>query len=180
MAELRKIVGYSAIKDRSNPANLRELLGYAVVVEDGAFPMAKESSELFFDLVASVSNAPMNPSDITFGVPATISSGGRNTKLEVSSTPTAPFTGTVTFEYRRLPISRLFIGKAISSPFNPVDSVGECLNQINQRYNIKLTLDDVEDFVYNQQTWVTLQAKASSLLLQPGTIMIVGKASEMG
>lgn len=149
----------------------------------------KPSKDLVYDLINEANPQlaiPASAVNVTLGTPSVISGGSwpaNNTKISLSPAPaTGDFIGRQDVNYRRLDLSALFRGQTIlikkfksvtsSSAGTLMYTVYQLLADINVRYGMNLTQDDVndanilrgstlEDGQYT--TTITVTTKATSL-----------------
>lgn len=107
---------------------------------------------LVLALINRVNGCSLTETDVTFGVPTTVTadSDGRNTSLTVTATEESDYvTGDqVTVTYRRIPLSDLVSGLATSAytfTIYGTTNISDILESINTVFGINLTTDDFVD-----------------------------------
>ena len=149
----------------------------------------KESKALVYDLINEANPSlaiPVTQTNVTLGTPAVIANQAwPNNNTSIVATPAAgsgDYIGRQTLTYRRLDLAALFRGQTIqikkfkstasSSAATVMYTVYQLLNDINSKYGMNLTQDDVADANITRgstledgqyTTTITVTTKATSL-----------------
>lgn len=122
---------------------------------------SKPSADLVYDLINEANpGLPflVSPSNVKLGVPSIVTPGVgtfQDTQIALTGKVNSPFIGTVPVKYRRISLTKLFTGVQVEihkySPRLPggagtlMFTVYELLADINNKFGLSLTQDDVND-----------------------------------
>jgi hypothetical protein len=141
----------------------------------------KTPTALLLDKINTTAPAPVPLTEFncTIGVPVTIpiTAEGYNTEVKVSGIQGRGYIGVTTFQYKRLDLSLLFKNAApvIDSPI--ANTIFNGLPNLNARYGMNFTTDDVVNRSLQDGYQFTLTAQAKSLQY---TGSIVGRYNNAG
>lgn len=133
--------------------------------------LKKPSEEIVRELIYFTNGVKFDSRDVTFGAPEVYPIAGfdtieRNTRLTVSPGNISGFSGDRIVFYRRLDLKDITpVSLNSITIFELPVSTHQLLDQINLRYGLSLSVDDVQDVMYpSTQGPFPLIAKASSLV----------------
>lgn len=134
----------------------------------------KSPTALLLDKINATNPAatPLTVNNCTLGLPAAITptAEGFNTEVKVSGVQGRGYIGVTSFQYKRLDLSVLFKNTTVivDSPIARTLYLG--LPNLNARYGMNFTQDDVYNAVLMDSTNFVLQA-------QPGSLQFIGQVT---
>lgn len=181
---LRNIQGY-AFEIVPPSVTLRSFQGYAFETALQAIPMSKTGDLSMYDLInnnRSVTTT-FSATNTTLGSPTALSqpdANGHNTSVVLSAKPGFGYAGSITFYYKRRPISDLSPASLSLGTIAADTSIHALLATINSKYGWSITAQDVVDApVSAGALGVILNAADASWLFIPGTQITVGQHTSL-
>lgn len=159
-------------------AKIRKVGGEYLKRDVGTPDFTKDPRRHLLDRINELNNTKFITKDVSFSEPFVSNHHFHNTRVRVNALPRSGYSGFVDVVYTRVPLSKAISWEGDEAPFEVQegDTTHDLLEQINSRYSINLTPDDLLDEEIPDPTAIELKVNPKSYYFLPDSGVEFGRA----